>query len=116
MYCLFLEISQGTILHFQGDSGGPLNCPIDNPSDYEGIGVKTKVNLSVDDKSNFAVCGITSFGKKDKWTGLELCGTTTGKTYPVYTNVGYYTEWIKEATGKYLFNIHQFLSFLPKLS
>ena len=87
---------QGIIFHFQGDSGGPLHCPIDNPSDYEGI--------DVDDKSNFTVCGIVSFGKPDIRIGnsrYSQCGSTTGRFYPMYTNVGYYTEWIKEATGKY---------------
>ena len=53
---MFLNI----FFQFQGDSGGPLHCPIDNPSDYESISVKTEVNLPDDKPINFIVCGHTS--------------------------------------------------------
>ena len=80
-------------MKFQGDSGGPLNCQVSGSND------------------EFQVCGIVSFGK------LGACGVVKpGKkpTYPVYTNVGFYKDWINESTGGIAFhflivNIQNFL-------
>ena len=66
---------------FQGDSGGPLNCPI-KPDGK--------------DSNDFVVCGVVSFGKQGG------CGSTTGKTYPIYTNVAFYRDWIAKNTGENL--------------
>ena len=68
---------------FQGDSGGPLNCQVSGSNHA------------------FEVCGITSFGKKGK------CGVVKqGKNpnYPVYTNVGFYKDWINESTCEITFH------------
>ena len=76
----------------QGDSGGPLHCPIDNPNDYD---YGTKVQLGEEKTQDYSVCGIVSFGKKD---GCGVISSGQSPTYPVYSNIAYYTDWIKSAT------------------
>ena len=82
---------------FQGDSGGPLNCPISDTNDDEYGSFEVKTGISRGNVSeNFVVCGIVSFGKKG------ACGGTSGKKYPIYTNVAFYRDWIAKNTGENL--------------
>ena len=79
---------------FQGDSGGPLNCPISDTNDYEYGSLEVKSGISRG--KDFVVCGVVSFGAPGG------CGSTFGNTFPVYTNVAFYTDWIAKNTGENL--------------
>ena len=71
---------------FQGDSGGPLHCPINSfdafEDEYPGFETKSRS----DNAANYIVCGVVSFG--------QGCANEDAIFNPVYTNIGYYRDWI----------------------
>lgn len=96
-----IRMSMVMIIHtcpciLQGDSGGPLHCPIDNPNDYD---YETKVQLDKSETKDYSVCGIVSFGKQGGCGDTSELATGRSPTYPVYTNIAYYTDWINSVTS-----------------